>query len=63
MWRKYKELAVAIGVHVRDGQSFQDAVETVQQQFDAAPTHKAFLRGLKSGVSDVEAIAKEVLGY
>ena len=69
-WRCYRSVAIAVGVLVRSGKTYEDAVGAIQERFESfgAKPHTPFLRVINSEIgkmrsSDADVIARELLGY
>lgn len=69
-WMRYKKLAFAIGLQVRDGKSYEHAVEALQARLDAfgGKGHTPLLKAIVEETKDVhprdkDDAAKEILGY
>ena len=69
-WRCYRSVAIAVGVLVRGGTSYEEAVGAIQARFDSfgAKPHTPFLKAINSEIekmrsSDADVIARELLGY
>ena len=41
-WRSYRDVAIAVGVLMRDGNSYESAVGAVQEQFESFKSHTQF---------------------
>eukprot|EP00966_Prymnesium_polylepis_P323198 7379404-Prymnesium_polylepis.1 len=67
MWFKYYNLAIAVGMLMRDGKSYDEAVVAVQVRFESfgMKAHTPFLRAIKEESKkrrDKDLIAAEILG-
>ena len=67
-WRNYCTLAIAVGLLIRGGSTYEDAVTALQSRLDAfgAKAHTPLLRSIGDEIKnmrDRDVIAKEVLGY
>ena len=69
-WRCYRSVAIAVGVLVRSGNTYEDAVTAVQARFESfgAKAHTPFLKVINSEIGkmrsgDADVIARGVLGY
>jgi hypothetical protein len=67
-WRCYRSLAVAVGLLIRDGQSPEDAMHTMQARFESfgSNAHTPLLRSIQEcmkSVRDADALARSVLKY
>lgn len=67
-WRNYCTLAIAVGLQMRGGSTYDEAVATLQSRLDAfgAKAHTPLLRSIGEEIKNIrdrDAIAKEVLGY
>ena len=69
-WRCHRSLAIAVGILVRGGQSYADAVAAVHTRFigEFNSKHTPFLKKINEEIGkmracDAEAIAREVLGF
>ena len=67
-WRCYRSLAIAVGLLVRDGQSEEDAMHTVQARFESfgSNAHTPLLRSIHESIKSVraaDALARDVLKF
>ena len=66
-WRCYRAVAIAVGVLMRDGNSYEDAVGTIQERFKSlGGKHTPFLKAINEEIKtrrDADAIAGDVLGF
>jgi hypothetical protein len=68
-WHKYRSLAIAVGVLIRSGKSYEESVKEIQSRFDAmGAKYTQFEKAINEEIkkltkSDAEAIAKDVIGY
>ena len=68
-WRSYCSIAIAVGVVMRSGKSYEEAVSAVQDRFESfGAKHTPFLNAIKAEVkqmrkSEKDIIAQNVLGF
>jgi hypothetical protein len=69
-WRCYRSVAIAVGILMRGGKSYEDAVSAIQERFESfgAKPHTPFLKAINQDIgkmrsSDADVIAREVLGF
>ena len=67
-WRCYLKLAIAAGLLVKSGSTFEDAVDALQARLDSygVHAHTPLLRSIDEdtkNMRDVHLIAKDILGY
>ena len=67
-WRCYRSVAIAVGMVIRDGKSYEEAVATIQTRFESfgIKAHTPFLRAINEEVKmrrDGDILAREVLGF
>ena len=69
-WRCYRSVAIAIGILMRGGKSYEDAVSAIQERFESfgVKPHTPFLKAINQDIgkmrsSDADVIAREVLGF
>ena len=70
-WRCYRSIAIAVGVLVRGGKSYEDAVASIQDRFESFGdngAHTPFLKAINQDIGkmrscDADSIARDVLCY
>ena len=69
-WRCYRSVAIAVGILMRGGKSYEDAVGAVQERFErlGVQSHTPFLKAINEEIkqmqkSDADVLARKVLGF
>ena len=67
-WRSYRSIAISVGLLIRDGKSYTEAVDSIQARFEGfgAKAHTPLLKAVNEEIKkirDADSIAKEVMGY
>ena len=68
-WRSYRSIAIAVGVVIRSGKSYEEAVIAVQDRFESfCAKHTPFLKAINDEIkqmrsSEADIIARDVLGF
>ena len=68
MWRKYRSLACALGLEMKNGKTLDDGLKTLQARFDSCGGQNCFLASIKDDINKLyaheqEEMAKSILGY